>query len=89
MEVKTVPASVSGVSDGVEAMTSCGVTEFSLDSAGKPAGMKQFPRKYPCKLTASRSLGVLSVSAHEFGVMMTVRLDDIRKIVDAAYGTKS
>ena len=89
MDVTGVPESVSGVADGVGGMTSCVATHFVLDAEGKPAGMKQFPKQYPCKLMATVTRGTVSISAHGLGVMMTLRLDDIQKLIEEAYANRS
>lgn len=86
--VTRVPENVSGVSDGVEAMASCAVSNFSLDSTGKPTAMKGMPEKFPCKLMASFERGTVSISAHGIGVMMTVRMEDILRVIEEACGKR-
>lgn len=87
--VTRVPESRSGVHDGVEAMASCAVSNFSLDKTGKPTAMKGMPKRFPCKLMASHERGTVSISAHGIGVMMTVRMDDILRIIEEACGKEA
>ncbi len=87
--VTRVPANVSGVPDGVEAMASCAVSSFHLDGAGKPTAMDGKPKQYPCKMMASFTRGTVSISAHGIGVMMTVRMEDILRIIEEACGQRA
>lgn len=68
----------------VEAMASCAVSNFFLDGTGKPTAMKGMPEKFPCRLMASFERGTVSISAHGIGVMMTVRMEDILKVIEEA-----
>lgn len=87
--VTRVPENVSGVPDGVEAMASCAVSNFFLDGTGKPTAMKGMPEKFPCRLMASFERGTVSISAHGVGVMMTVRMEDILKVIEEACEKKA
>lgn len=84
MEVKRVPEKVSGKPDGVEAMSECAVSRFQIDPTGTPVRMMELPKKYPCKIMASKSGGTVSISAHGVGVMLTVRLDEIMAVIAEA-----
>lgn len=87
--VTRVPENVSGVPDGVEAMSSCAVTGFDIDKSGKPVNMVGLPQRFPCKLMASVSRGTVSISAHGTGIMMTVRMEDILRIIEESSKAKA
>ncbi len=87
--VTRVPEKVSGVQGGVEVMSSCAVSSFDIDAEGKPINMVGLPQKLPCKLMASFERGTVSISAHGTGVMMTVKMDDILRVIEEACGKRS
>lgn len=84
-----VPESVSGVPDGIEAMSVCAVSSFDIDKDGKPVNLIGLPQRCPCKMMASFSRGTVSISAHGTGIMMTVQMDDILKIIEEAAGIEA
>lgn len=79
-----VPKNISGREDAVETMSSCAMCKFELDKNGKPVKMTDLPKMYPCKIMASCSNGTISISAHEIGVMLTVQMDEISEVINAA-----
>lgn len=88
-DLTRVPESASGAPDGVEAMSVCAVSSFDIDKDGKPVNLVGLPQRCPCRMMASFRRGTVSISAHGTGIMMTVRMDEILKIIEESAGIEA
>lgn len=81
--VVKVPAQVSGIPDGVQMTVNAAVTTFAAVD-GKPAGIESMGTA-ECNMLASYTRGTVSFSVHgEKPVMVSVRLDELMRLLQAA-----
>lgn len=81
--VVKVPAQVSGIPDGVQMTVNAAVTTFAAVN-GKPAGIESMGTA-ECNMLASYTRGTVSFSVHgEKPVMVSVRLDELMRLLQAA-----
>lgn len=81
--VVKVPAQVSGIPDGVQMTANAAVTTFAAVD-GKPAGIESMGTA-ECNMLASYTRGTVSFSVHgEKPVMVSVRLDELMRLLQAA-----
>lgn len=82
-EVTRVPADVSGIPDAVELRSDCSVSRYRTKD-GAVVSVRGKPRIHPCKIMASYTNGMLTVSVPETAFSVTVRLDEVIDVVSAA-----
>jgi hypothetical protein len=83
-KIVRVPEDVSGKRDAVEMMTECATANFALDGAGESVSIAGPINKHSCKIMASVSNGTVSISARGVGTMITVRMDELADVINAA-----
>ena len=83
-KIERVPFALSGTDDTVEMMTECGVAEFDVCEDGGTRVMGT-PEKVPGKIIASLDRGLFAMYANGKDVMVSVRLDEAKEVIDSAY----
>ena len=82
-KIERVPFPLAGTNDTVEMVTDCGVSKLKMLLDGK-FKVNCSPVKSQCKLIASGDRGLLGVMVASKDIVVGIRLDDAREIINAA-----
>ena len=82
-KIKRVPFPLAGTNDTVEIVTDSGVSKLKMLLDGK-FKVNCSPVKSQCKLIASGDRGLLGVMVASKDIVVGIRLDDAREIINAA-----
>ena len=82
-KIERVPFPLAGTNDTVEMVTDCGVSKLKMLLDGK-FKVNCSPVKSQCKLIASGDRGMLGVMVASKDIVVGIRLDDAREIINAA-----
>ena len=81
-KIERVPFPLAGTNDTVEMVTDCGVSKLKMLLDGK-FKVNCSPVKSQCKLIASGDRGLLGVMVASKDIVVGIRLDDAREIINA------
>ena len=82
-KIERVPFLVSGTNDTVEMMTDCGVAKLKT-ALGRKLDARKTTEKSWCRLIASKDRGLFSIVVGEKKVLVSIRLDEAKELINAA-----